>query len=100
MGIDVLLEVIDFGLLVVAQVADADVPLSACLPLEGEHLSQVGSTDSSCGYDVMVVVAKREDLVVGLSVVGAEHQSQQLYVRLIAQVEALAEEWEAEGGDG
>ena len=59
-----LLEVIDGGLLVVAQIADADIPLLARAPFQREQLSEGGGADEGGGYHVMVVVAKREDLVI------------------------------------
>ena len=70
-----LLEVIDVGLLVVTQIADAERPSVAELPVEGQYLSEGGCTDEGGGHDIPVVVAAGEDLVVGLSVIRTEHDA-------------------------
>ena len=83
MGVDVLLEVIDVGLLVVAQVADAECPSGAELPVECEHLTEVGGTHEGGGHDIPVVVTSCKDLVVRLPVIRTEHNSQQGEVQLV-----------------
>ena len=80
MGVMMLFEVVDFGLLVVAQIANAELRRDVS-PREGnverERMAQGGCCTDSGRHDIMVVVAPRENLIVGLSIVGGEHQADQ-----------------------
>ena len=82
MGIDVLLQVIHLGLLVVAQIAHSEVPLLARMPIDGKQLAYGGGRDEGGRYDIVIVVASCEDLVVRLSVIGTEHDTYQWHRHL------------------
>ena len=75
MGIDMRFQVIDLGLLVMTEIADAEGPCTSGIPVDGELLPQVGCRDEGGRYDIVVVVALAEDLVIGLSVVRTEHDA-------------------------
>jgi hypothetical protein len=57
MGIDVLLQVIHLGLLVVAEIAHTEVPLLTCVPIDGKQLAHGGGRDKGGRHDIVVVVA-------------------------------------------
>lgn len=71
------LEIVDLGLLEVGEIAYAERGLSAEGDVGHELMAHGRGRDEGDGDYVMVVVAAREDLVVGLSVVGAEHQAEE-----------------------
>ena len=73
--VDVRLQVVDAGLLVVAEIAYAEGEAAAHLTVEGQLLTEGGGRDEGGGHQVVVVVAAREDFVVGLPVVRTEHQT-------------------------
>ena len=99
MGIDVLLEVIDCGLLVVTQIADLEIPLFARAPLQGEHLTEGGGADEGRWHDIMVVFPPSEYLVIRLSVVRTEHDADEWDIQFVAHAELLAEEWKVVCGN-
>ena len=84
-----ILEIIDLGLLVVAQIGQAQCPAGAEVPVDGCHLAECGGRDECGGHDVVVVVALGKYLVVRLSVVGAEHYSDQRQHQPVADREWL-----------
>ena len=92
--VNVLLEVINFGLLVVAKISQTESPAGRVVPIDGDELAEVGGRDERNGYDVMIVVAPRKDFVVRLSVVGTEYKSYQRQLQLIARSEVLATDTE------
>ena len=76
MAVGVILQVVDFRLLEVAEIADAeDVSLDG--EVEGEHLPQGRGVEWRGEHDVVVVVSFREKFVVALAVVGTEEYAQQ-----------------------
>ena len=77
-------QVVHPGLLEVAHVAKAQGG-AAEREVEGEHLAQRRRAAEGGRHDVVVVVAAAENLVVRLSVVGAERQSHERNAQLIAQ---------------
>ena len=83
MLVDVRLQVIDFRLLVVAEIAQSQGQQAAGLVVERQLLAQVRGRDEGGGHDVVVVVATREYLVVRLPVVRAEHNAYQRKVQLV-----------------
>ena len=99
-GVHMLLEVVDGGLLEVAEVADAECPFGGGLPFEVDLLTEVGRRDEGGWYDVMVVVATIEDLVVRLSVIWTEHHAHQGEVGLVADKTRFLEEREGIADDG
>ena len=52
-----LLEVVDLGLLVVAEVGQAQCPFFRTVPIYRCELAEGGGGNKSGGYDVMIVVA-------------------------------------------
>ena len=64
-------------MLVVAQVGEGERVAAGVVPVEGNYLPEGGGRDKGGGYDVMIVVAAGEYLVIALSVVWTEHQSYQ-----------------------
>ena len=83
MGIGVLLEVVDLGLLVVTEIGQAQCPFWCAVPIHRGELAEGGGRNKSGGYDVMIVVAPRKDFVVALSVVGTEHHAYQWQVEFV-----------------
>ena len=83
------LEVVYLGLLVMTQIADTECPCSSGIPVDGQLLAEVGGTDKGGGYHIMVVVALTKNLVVGLSVVGTEHDAYEWQVQFVSQGEML-----------
>ena len=82
-----LFQVVHLGLLVVAQIANAQHGLwftARKRYVECEHVAQRGRRTDGRRHDVMIVVATREDFVVRLSVVGREHQACQGNAEFIA----------------
>ena len=90
MGIGVLLEVVDLGLLVVAEVSQAQRPFLSAMPIHRDELAEGGGRDEGCGYDVMIVVAPRKYFVVALSVVGTEHHAYQWQIELVTGGKTVA----------
>ena len=93
-----LFQVVHMLLLVVAQIAYAHGELGAERIEQRHLLTEVGCRDESRGHDVVVVVTQREQLVVRLSVVGAEHHAYEWQVNLITQHCRVTEESEGIGG--
>ena len=100
MGVKMLLQVIHLQLLEVTEVTDAEVVPARDLPVEGDELSEGGGRDEGGGYDVMVVVATSEDLVIALSEVGREGQAYQGQVGFVAQGELLLPKCKGVFADG
>ena len=86
-------QLVNLRLLVVAQIAYAESESLQC-HIECELLPQRGRTERCSGNDIMVVVTTRKNLIVALSVVRTEHQSQQRSRQLIAKERLLAEQRE------
>ena len=86
-------QLVHLRLLVVAQIAYAESE-SLHRHIECELLPQRGRTERCGGNDIMVVVTAREDLIVALSVVRTEHQTQQRSRQLITKERLLAEQRE------
>ena len=84
MGIYMRFEVVHLGLLVMAQIANAECPGSSGIPVDGQLLAQVGGTNEGGRHDIMVVIALTEYLVVGLSLVGTEHDADEWQVQFIS----------------
>ncbi len=97
MVIKVLLQVVHVLLLVVTEVADAHGKLRTDGIEQGQLLAEVGCRNEGRGHDVMVVVAQGEQLVIRLSIIGTEDDTDQWQVGLIAQHCRVAEEPEGIG---
>ena len=99
MYIHMLLQIVNSGLLVVAQIADTDGDPLASTPVERQLLTEGGGADEGRRHDVVVVVPEGEDLIVRLSVVRAEHHASEWQVQFVARGEVLSPETEAVDGD-
>ncbi len=78
MSVDVLAKVVDLGLLHITQVTNTEgewCRVSGEGDVDSQHLAPLRSRDECRGYDVMVVVAPRENLVVRLPIVRREHDA-------------------------
>ena len=83
-GVDMPAQTVDLGLLHIAQITDAQGHFAADSGIEGQHMSPLGGADKGGGHNVMVVVALREDFVVGLPIVRREHDTAEWQCQLIA----------------
>ena len=67
MGLDVLTQVVDLGLLHITQIADAENDgrvVCSEWNVDGQHVAPFGSRNKGCRYDVVVLVPPRKNLVV------------------------------------
>ncbi len=98
-GNDVLLQRVDLRLLIVAQIAQREGEGATEVAAQRELLAERGRADEGGGHDIAVVVALAENLVVGLPVVGTEHQPHERQLELVAEHPLPAEEREAPRGN-
>ena len=80
---------VDAGLLVVAQIAGAQGGAPQVV-IDGEHLPHRRRVAYPGGYDVVVVVALGEYLVVGLAVIGREHDAGDWQPHLVSHCQRMA----------
>ena len=78
------LKIIYFGLLIVAKVGEREGVASGEVPIDSGQLAEGWGRDESSGNDVMIVVAPRENFVIALSVVRAEHESYEWQLQLVS----------------
>ena len=83
MGIDMSFQAVDFCLVVVAEIAHSPCALPKG-DVKGKHLAEGRCSVRSGDDDIMIIVALREDLIVRLSIVGTEHDTQEGNAELIA----------------
>ncbi len=65
-----LLQIVHLLLLEVAEITYTEVVFGRDYPIEGEELSEGRGRDECSGYDVVIVVAAPENLVIALSEIG------------------------------
>ena len=88
-------QVVDMGLSDVNEVAGVE-GLSANMEVESQAIANVGSVEGVGKANVMVGLSEREELIVGLPIVGAEHGSKERQVDLVAKREAASPKPEGE----
>ena len=97
-GIDVRLKIVYLRLLKIAEIAKAHGCARTDIDIGHQLVTHVGRTDKGSGNYIMIVVATREYLVVGLTVIRAEHDAKQWQLGLITQGCTASEDSETPRG--
>lgn len=98
-GVAVVTDIVDMALTDVAEVAGTQGE-GAQGYLYAEEVAAGEGVEGVRDADIVVVVPEREDLVVALTVAGAEHEAQEGDIKLVAGTERLAPQAEIVDGHG
>ena len=93
-----LAQLVNLCLLIVAKIANAECRMTNC-EIKSKQLAERWGRNRRCDNKVMIIVVTSENLVITLSVIGRECQSEKRYLHFISQLERKISKTETVGSD-